>query len=144
MTTKYVQSSKQVHFICGNCKNALSFTPSVPIISDTQGHYSLINAYGKYSQLQAVHIKYEKFFQTTENKEISDIISVQCPHCGIFSSFAIAVGVIERYVNGKSGGVLLIKNNNAVHELPIVLLQRLADNSFLPLCIMDMFVDKEE
>ena len=144
MTTRYVQPSKQVDFICGNCGKVASFSPSVPIISDNEGAYYLINTYGEYLKLQVVEIQYEESFQSIQNKDIPDTISVKCPNCSKFSYFAIAVAIIVRYINGKAEGVLTTKSKNAVHELPIVLMQRLYDDSLLPLSIMDMFFDKEE
>jgi len=114
-------------------------------MSDSYGYYYLIDSYGEYAKLQVVDVQYEDegFSHPTENRNIVDIISVKCPNCGKFSSFAIATAVIAHYVNGKAE-VLLLKDNNDVCKLPIVLLQRLSDESFLPLCIMDTFIEKEE
>ena len=140
----YIQSSKPVDFICGNCRNEMSFSPSLPIISDSCGYYYLITPFGEHSKLQVVDIRYYEYFQPTENKKISDIISVKCPKCGMFSSFAIATAVIANYAARKVDEVLMSKRKNGVCELPIVLLQRLSDDNFLPLCIMDTFVDKDE
>ncbi|MDD4859570.1 MAG: hypothetical protein PHR56_05130 [Dehalococcoidales bacterium] len=141
--TTYIQSSKPVDFICGNCRNELSFSPSLPIISDRSGYYYLITPFGEHSKLQVVEIKYDGCFQPTENKNIIDVISVKCPKCGKFSSFAIATAVITRYSNGKVEGVLTIKDNSGVSELPIIVMQRLSDESFMPLRIMDIFIEKD-
>jgi len=109
MTTKYVRPSKKVDYICGNCRNKLSFTPSIPIVTDRLGYYYLITPSGGYSKLQVLDIKYEESFQTTENRNLLDTISVRCPECGKFSSFAIATAVIDKYINGEFHGVLAVK-----------------------------------
>jgi len=113
-------------------------------MSDSYGYYYLITPSGEYSKLQVVDIKYDGAFQPIENKNISDVMSVRCPKCGKFSSFAIATAVIARHTNGKVEGVLVTKNNDGISELPVVIMQRLSDERFLPLSIMDKFVENEK
>jgi len=144
MAARYVQPSKQIDFICGNCGNVVSFSPSVPIVSDNYGAYYLVNANGEHLKLQVVEIQYKESLQPIPNKNIPDTISVRCPSCSKFSYFAIAVAIIVRSTNGKADVVLTTRTESAIHELPIVLMQRLYDDSLLPLSIMDMFVDEEE
>lgn len=140
--TRYAQSPKPVNFVCGNCKNHMSFSPSLPIASDSYGYYYLITPSSEYSKLQVLDILLKEFSQTIEDRNLLDVISVKCVRCGKYSSFAIATAVIAQCDKGNVDKVLSLKDNHDVFKLPIVLLQRLSDESFLPLCLMDSFIDK--
>lgn len=144
MTTTYVQPSTPVDYACGNCANVLSFAPSIPIASDNEGAHYLINAHGDYLKLQVAEIHSDESLQPIQNKDIPDTISVQCPICAKFSHFAIALAIIVRYLNGTPDVTLTTTSTQGIHDLPIVLMQRLHDDSLLPLCIMDMSTTADE
>ncbi|MFO7774147.1 MAG: hypothetical protein R6V59_09535 [Dehalococcoidia bacterium] len=144
MATRYVQPSEEIGFVCGNCGKMVNFSPRVPIVSDSYGAYYLVNTSGEHLKLEVVEIQYGEAFQPVLNEDIPDSISVRCPNCSKFSYFAVAVAIIVRGTNGKADVVLTTRNRSGVHELPIVLMQRLYDDRLLPLSVMDMFFDAEE